>query len=512
MSLLLLMLACGPKVPAPGVEAGDLAAGHLVLAHTNDLHAHYQPEPAEWTPDGEALGGFIAIESWVRALERQNGADAVLYLDAGDMLTGTPLMEMEARGVLGGGMLDLAEASGMDAFALGNHEFDRGFDHISRFVAQSGIPALTANLRAPCEGEALDCPPAVAGSAPWHIFEVNGLRVGVFGLTTSALGQLTMPGEGGPITIVDHASAARRAVAELEPQVDLVVALTHIGLEEDIALAEQVPGIDLIVGGHSHTRMEAVLPVGDSLIVQAGCYGRILGIAELEVSDGRIQQLDWRPQELHLDSLPMPPRPEMRELVEELQDRVDARFAPVVGEAPVLLSRLGRGETPLGRWASDVVRLAAQADVGVYNSGGLRGELQPGPVTVEDLYTVFPFGNRVVWFDYTGAELLRMLLSNASAELEDNRGALQISGVHYTWRERLGAPEIVQATVGGQPIDMNRSYKVATIDFVAAQWPRNLGADPGPVQETGGTMLDAAVEAARKGPLVDPGDRRSQRQ
>ena len=137
----------------------------------------------------------------------------------------------------------------MDAWVLGNHEFDIGFEHISRIVSASQVPVLSANLDA-SDGSGA---PAIMGVQDHTIFERNGLRVGVFGLTTTSLGRLTASGAAARMDVRGLAEVAREQVAVLEPQVDLVIALTHVGLEEDKALADEVEGIDLIVGGHSHS-------------------------------------------------------------------------------------------------------------------------------------------------------------------------------------------------------------------------------------------------------------------
>lgn len=219
-----LLLACAARTaPTPTLPPeGQAPAGTLLIAHTNDLHAHYLPERAEWREDQALLGGMVAIDAELRALERSFGADAVLYLDAGDVLTGTPLMELEVGGVAGGGMAVLLDAIGVDGWVPGNHEFDRGFDHAQAFVALGRAPTLSTNLRAPCGGEALRCGPALAGSEPWRIYTVNGVKVGVFGLTTSGMAHLTDDATLARMEVLGHAPAAQQAVDALQPQVDLV--------------------------------------------------------------------------------------------------------------------------------------------------------------------------------------------------------------------------------------------------------------------------------------------------
>ena len=513
MTLLLLLLSCVHPVPVgSAVVSGHLPPGHIIIAHTNDIHAHYLPEPASWLPDQPSLGGFVALDAWVRSLEEADGPDAVLFLDAGDQLTGTPLMELEERGVHGGAMATLTALVGVDGWVLGNHEFDRGFGAISAYVAADAVPAMSANLRAPCPAtDPMDCPEAVPGTQPWKIYTVNGLKVGVFGLTTAGLESLANAQTMSHLRVVSHADAAREMVAVLEPQVDLVVALTHIGIEDDEELAREVPGIDLIVGGHSHTRMDRPEHIGDSWIVQAGCYGRLLGIADLTVADGRITDLQWRAQALDPAHLPLPPRPEVQTLVDSYKARVDQRFSESLGAIATTLTRDHDAESPLGRWAADVVREAAEADVGVYNAGGLRADLRAGPLTVGSLYEVFPFGNRVVRFELSGADLATIMLSTAEAELHHDKGVLQWSGVCFTWRQVLDVPQLVHVQIGAEPLDPDRRYTLATNSFVAAQWRRNLGGiQPREVVDAGMTVLQAAIARARSQAVSPPTDQRDQ--
>lgn len=495
--ILLLWLSCSPKAGLERLELppeGQLPPGRLVIAHTNDIHSHFLPFRAEWRADEAPLGGMLALDTSVRALRRRNGERSVLFLDAGDVLTGTPLMELEERGVAGGGMAALFQAIGVQAWALGNHELDRGFDHAAAFVGLSASPVLSANVRAPCGDAPLECGPGLPGTQAAQIFEVNGLRVGVFGLTTASLPHLTDAGTMARLRVVDHESAARRMVAELEPQVDLVVALTHIGLEADRELVRRVQGIDLVVGGHSHTRLETAEKVEDSYIVQAGSYGRLLGVVELAVAGGRITELRYQLRELDPERFEMPPDPRVKALVQDYEARVEARFSRVLGHSSQTLARSPGPLSPLGAWAAESVRKAAEADIGITNSGGLRADLVAGPITEGSLYQIFPFGNELVTFPMSGAEVLDLCLRVAGGILDGNRSVPQVAGLGFDWRVRLGAPELVQVRVGGEPLDLTRTYRVATNAFVASQWQRNLGFQPREVQRLPMTELQANIE------------------
>jgi 5'-nucleotidase / UDP-sugar diphosphatase len=502
MLFLIALLACQPH-PVPVADSVSDVPGHLVIAHTNDTHAHFEPNRAGWISGAPDIGGFAEIAGVVSALHAEEGDDHVLYLDGGDIMTGTPLMEFEARGVRGGAMLDFMETAGLDAWVLGNHEFDIGLEHISGVVNASRIPVLSANL------DALDGTgaPGILGLQDHTIFERNGLKVGVFGLTTASLGRLTASGAAEGLRVRSVIDAAREQVATLEPRVDLVVALTHIGLDMDRTLAQQVDGIDLIVGGHSHTPLTSPVKESNTWIVQAGCYSRQLGITEMIVEDGRITTFSAELRDLIPGSTPV--HQASADLARIWTERIDAHFSIVVGQLEGgNLDRPQVPETPLGRWAADTLRHAAKTDLGVYNPGGLRADLIAGPITRGAFYNVFPFGNAVVHFELTGAELIGLLIRNATSEISAKHPVMQLSGVTAQWRTRVGVPELVEVRVGGALLDPAATYTMATNSYIAAQWKYNLGFDPGELVEIGMTAYEAAIARAGEGNISPPTDAR----
>ena len=235
-AVLLIALACAPRQGGPSTDAK--VDGRLVIAHTNDLHAHFQANRADWLDNDPDIGGFGEIAGHVEVLHEKNGSENVLYLDGGDIMTGTPLMEFEARGVRGGAMLDFMEGAGLDAWVLGNHEFDISFEHVSGLVEASNIPVLSANLdKQDQSGE-----PAIDGLLDHIIIERAGMRVGVFGLTTDSLARLTGSDAVSKMDVRDVAEVAREQVDLLEPQVDLLIHLRS-GLRspnQDLVLLEPV--------------------------------------------------------------------------------------------------------------------------------------------------------------------------------------------------------------------------------------------------------------------------------
>jgi 2',3'-cyclic-nucleotide 2'-phosphodiesterase (5'-nucleotidase family) len=314
------------------------------------------------------------------------------------------------------------------------------------------------------------------------------------------------------LTLLDVEDAVAAEARRLDPDTDLHIALTHIGLDDDRRLASAVPSLDLIVGGHSHTRLPVAEEVAGVRIVQAGSYARSLGVVDLRVEDDRIASFEYTLRDLDPAVAPVPPSRRLVELTEGYQRQIDSYYGQKVSNAPALLGRDYHHESALGRWITDALRESAGADVAFYNGGGLRADLPAGPVTKGTLYACFPFKNEVRTFELTGEELTRIFLRNAIAENDEKRGFVSISGVRYVWRVRNGAPEVVTATVGGAPLDPARTYTAVTTSYIAEQWEKNLGVEPRNLQGTGRTDFDAAVEHAARGEVVAPTDARAVRE
>lgn len=498
---LLGLLGC----PRPAGPAAIFPPNHLTVLHTNDIHGHFLPERAEWLPGEPAIGGFVRLDQEVRALRAARPRDAVLLLDAGDQLTGTPLTDFDEEGSRGGAMHPFFDLLDYDAWAVGNHEFDKGLDNLAGYAARAEAPPLSVNVRKP------DGTPLLPRQASSWVFDRAGVKVGVIGVTTEGLEGLMSRRDFARLQLLPEVEAVRAEVARLDPDTDLLVVVSHIGIDNDHRLAREVPGIDLIVGGHSHTRLPVAEREGETWIVQAGSYNRSLGVVDLVVEGDRVSSFQYQLRDLLPETATVPPRPELERLAEGWSTRIDTFYGEQVSEAPAPLLRSYAEESALGRWVTDALRERAGTDLAFYNGGGLRADLPAGPVTRGALYACFPFGNEVMRFEVRGKDLLPIVLRNLAAEAEKKRGYLSVSGMSWTWRLNRGAPEVVEVRVGGRPLDVDRVYTVATSSYIAEQWERHLGAPPVALSGLGYTDLDAALEHARRGPVVDPGGRRGVR-
>jgi 2',3'-cyclic-nucleotide 2'-phosphodiesterase (5'-nucleotidase family) len=437
-----LGLLCCLLRPAP------VAAETLTILHVNDFHGALQPTRAAANLPEE--GGAARLAALVKA-ER---TPTTLFVAAGDLMQGTNLSNLFA----GRPVIEALNLMGLDATAVGNHEFDNGQPALRERAAEARFPFLAANI---------------AGDGPWQpakILKVGALRVALFGLTTEETPVATHPKNVKGLVFGDAVAAARRLVAELRPQADLIVALTHLGFEEDEKLAAAAPGIDVIVGGHTHTKVEQPAVVGTTLVLQAFERGVFLGRLDLEVSGGAVSSYRYR-------LLPVTAaggeEPAVAALVAGYVKRLGEKMNEVVGTAAVDLDggkeAMRTRETNLGDLVLDALRESAGADVALINGGTIRAGIPAGPVTIGTIYNVLPFDNWLISFAITGRELRAALETGLSRVEVGDGGFPQVSGMRYTFDAAAPAgSRVVAVSVGGAPLDETRTYVLATHDFLAA--------------------------------------------
>jgi 5'-nucleotidase/UDP-sugar diphosphatase len=476
-----LALALGGSGVASS-ETPRVGADSLVILHTNDLHSHLLPFRRS---EDLWVGGAAARAALIdRARSR---TPDLLLLDAGDVIQGTPAYNL-FRGVPDTRSMSLMR---YDAVALGNHDLDDGPAAWRSLRAFADYRVLSANVFAAAESswgepiKAMVAPALRAGARwvggarvadavplrylarPYEIREWRGLRIAILGLTTGDLTHIVRISANRGVAVADPIAVARILVPELRTQADLVIALTHIGLDQDRKLAEKVPGIDLIVGGHSHTRLFEPEYAGTGAgpwasgvpIVQTGSWGDRIGRTVLYLSDRRVagvasQLLTVRPDQGE-DSL-------VAAMLRPVADSVSAVMDSVVFHSPERVPMHDRddAESPIGNFAADILREAAGADVGLYNTGGIRAPIPRGPVTVGDVYSVFPFDNTIVVLSIPGDDLRRLL--DFVARRVGRRGFATVSGVSF----RISRGYATDIRVGGQRLQDKRIYRVATLDYL----------------------------------------------
>lgn len=425
----------------------------IVILHTNDMHGRLQPIFV----DDVQRGGLARIAAYVQVL-RELYPNRVLWLDGGDTFHGTNLANLFD----GEPVLEALNAADLDAMTWGNHDFNFGTEVARELAAEARFPILGANIIDSASGR-----PFSRGAA---FFDLDGVTVAVLGLTTADTPLVTLPRNVAGLTFLDPVDVAGRLVPVLRDEADVVVVLSHLGIEEELRLARLVPGIDVIVGGHSHTRLDEPIHVGNTVLVQANDYGKFLGYLKLTVGDQGILGVVGQLLPITADS---PVRQDIQALVDRWEHRLDERLRDVVGTAAVDLKGeaedIRRGETNLGNLIADVMRATAGAEIALVNSGGIRATIEAGEIRLWDVYTVLPFDNVLVGLELTGEQILAALEHSVSRYPFPSGGFLQVSGLTFVFDvARPPGQRVVEAYVDGRPLDPERVYRVATNDFLAA--------------------------------------------
>lgn len=490
--ILALMLVLG--LAATGIA--EAPKGKLVILHTNDVHGRAVADPA-----GKVLG-YAAIAQYKKDLEA--AGDSVLLLDAGDACQGTPLVNL----LMGIPAIEFMNAAGYDAMTLGNHEFDWGLDNAKQLAGLAIFPMLSANIINHLEGDLT----FVANK----IFDMpNSMKVGVFGLTTPETMTKAHPDKVRGIDFLQGDAlyeAAQKQVEELKAAgADIVVLLSHLGMDEESApnrsldVLEKVAGIDLLIDGHSHTLLEKGKMVGDTLIVSTGSYGQNLGVVVYDGEKFKASQFSGlnKSTVIELEGVPYSALlnakldAEVAELVNSTNQAVQGVLSKAFAKTEVFLNgERDPGnrteETNLGDFAADAILWAAQQALGdqvvaaITNGGGIRASIQVGDITMNDMKTVFPFGNEVSVLEVKGSELLEALEAATSATPKALGAFPQVSGIVFSIDTTIPyengeqypdstyhAPakpgsRVKIESVGGQPFDLEALYTIATNDFTAA--------------------------------------------
>lgn len=464
----------------------------VVIFHTNDIHGRFLPEPAAWRDDRALAGGFAAL---FHQLELQRALHPhSIYLDAGDLMTGNPLCNVVYNGVQGGALLELLKRSGVSAMALGNHEFDLGPDHIRDFVAAAPFPLVCANLRERAGGLPL--------AAPATVVRVAGIRVGIIGLIMDDLGASMARRNSEPFEVLDAATTAQEQIDKLDPATDLIVLLTHMGLDADSVLATRIRGADVIVGGHSHTRLLRPRRVNGVLIVQAGSYAKNLGVLKLTVAADSVSAYSGELVEL-LVPPELPPSP-VSALVDSFENVIRREFGQIIGDLAEPWVRSYYSGSNVGNWICDRLRERYKADIALVNAGGIRTDLAPGPVSKLDIAELLPFSNSVVIFEARGAALRKLAIEQARAQGLHAHGALEMSGISIQYRKRGGEVEVAAVHVAGRPLQDAQAYRIVSIDYVATSQPdKYLAFQPQAIESAGELISDVITAEIQKttGPL-----------
>ncbi len=467
-----ILTAASALVLSGGMAAADYS---LTILHTNDFHDRFEPISrfnsgcgAEDNAEGKCFGGIARL---VTAIEAAKAAsDNVLLVDGGDMSQGTLFFQFY-RGTLAAEMMNKL---GYDAMAVGNHEFNNGPEGLLEYAKAADFPMLMANADLSGEGE-------LSGEIQKSVvIEKAGERIGLIGLTPTNNDELSSPGPN--ITFSDPSAAVQAEVDAMTADgVNKIILLSHSGFATDLAIAASTTGIDVIVGGHTNTFLsntdeDAAGPyptVANGVqIVQAFAFGKYLG--ELNVTfddDGNVTEASGEPilidASVAEDEATLARIAELAGPLDEIRNKVVAEAAePITGDRAVCR----QVECSGGNLIADAMLERVQdqgIQIGFMNSGGIRADIDAGPITMGEVFTVLPFQNTLSTFQISGQTLLDAL-ENGVSEHADVAGRFpQVAGMTYAFdlSKDVGS-RISDVTVGGAPLDLSATYGVVSNNFI----------------------------------------------
>lgn len=477
LALSLVQGGCSPARHASPAE-GALS---LTILHTNDTHSHIagiNKYGNACFDDADCRGGLARIATAIRTAKSQN--DNVIALDAGDQFQGTLFYSVNKWPMLA----ELDQHMPYDAMTLGNHEFDEGCLELTRFLAALPFPVLAANLK-PAKG----CPMLKGNYTPYTLLTVRGQKVAVVGIANNEVVSLAAAC---PRTFFeDTAACLQRTVRDLEAQgVKHIIALTHIGLPEDRKLARSVDGVDIIVGGHSHSYLgpdseEGPYPIIERspsgqpvLVVTAKRAAQYLG--ELNVIfDAQGVPLRWNGGAREL-AAPETRDAETSALVQKYAASLDEFRNHKVGShhlsLPDGIDACREDDCLGGSLIADAMLEYARpfgGQVALCNGGSVRAALPSGDISRGDLLSVIPFGNTLVMREITGERLLAALEHGVSEEGGQGPRLLHTAGLRYVVDaarpagSRIVRAEILNEKDTGTPLDRKARYVIVTIEYLA---------------------------------------------
>ena len=476
--------------------ATSLGALPLSIFYTGDSHGVFE---SKWDEaSGLNRGGYLVLEEILTAARSANPRS--VYLDSGDQQTGSIFASLVDDNVHGGAVIEVFNRLKLDASTFGNHEFDFSYSNTRDLAARANYPFVCTNLLDKSTRQPV-------GGHPYAIIEKDGLRIGVFGITLELLPEKVKAQNVSSVRILPPADAINMYLDEVDRKSDLIVVLSHQGVEADSLLAESLDDrVDIIIGGHDHIKAETPFFINGKYLLYSGSHLNWLGQAELEVEDDRVASLSNQliPLETSSKVFISP----LAEYISQKIALVQVQMQRVIGYLPETWVPDKYQSTALSRWVANALRNeymeVYNPDLAIINNGGLRKKIPAGAVTLRDLHELAPFNNTVTVFSCRGSDLILLDEINLRHAVEKPHDICEVAGLGFDtqviksqssdndlpWQNRYA--------VNGEPLVPERVYRVVSHDYVAGQWDKYLGFKPFDVYDTGELILDAIIRQVDK--------------
>jgi 5'-nucleotidase / UDP-sugar diphosphatase len=420
----------------------------LTIIHSNDMHGDFLPELGGLSM---SVGGLAMLSGYVQRVRREE--ENTLFVIAGDMVQGS-IIDSEYKGV---STIEIMNYLAPDVVTLGNHEFDYGLPHLLFLEKLANFPIVNANLYIKKYNKRL--------MQPYHIVEIAGLEILFIGIITDkVMSSINLDREVGSFISLEEASAevGRICNAYQNDDIDLTVLLTHVGIESDRELAAMLKpewGVDMIIGGHSHTIMDEPERVNGILIAHAGTGTDQVGRFDIVVDDDTNSIVEYRWSLDRITSENTEADSALEEYIDSFKQVVDRKYNTIVGHfSETLAHPLREEETPLGNLTADAFVDSVSSDVVLVGSGSIRVK-ELGPlVTLGDFHSYFPYDDTLVRFTLAGERLKRIFSHFMRPENRNGEGECYQVNRAVKAVYNCSTRELEQLTVEGLPVDGARTY------------------------------------------------------
>lgn len=448
--------------------AGETAigpTGTVRIIHVNDVHSYVE--------ETDTAVGYPKIAAYIEQMRRED--PNIIVLDAGDTFAGAASSAFDN----GESLPAILNSIGFDAMTAGNADYSYGKEVIERFKSALDYPILCGNMPL-SDGTQL-----TQGSMTLTLD--NGLRVGIVSVTTPE----SMRMVGDTFVYENPMEACRKLVDSIRDEVDVVVALVHLGDTEGSEytsdmIAESVSGIDVIVDGHSHSVLEQGKMSSNVLIAQAGEYSKYVGVIDLSVENGIVTQS--KAVLLGKDDFAdVADKEETAEALGRLTEKREDYFAEIIAQTSVDLigtrDMIRTQETNIGNFYADAVRQAAQSDISILPAGVIGGEIPKGDISKGDILNIARIETEIILKEMRGADIMVLLNEKVKMYPESSPSFPQVSGLAFTFDPANQSDRVTEILIAGEPLDAERLYTVA----LAVGMSEDAGAVNGRFIETVGT-------------------------
>ncbi|MBN2601830.1 MAG: bifunctional metallophosphatase/5'-nucleotidase [Candidatus Marinimicrobia bacterium] len=528
--VLFISLLVSPTLVALDYPADEFLK--VVTIFTNDIHGGIDRREASFiNPDfpptlgGGAIAGRYILQK--RAEAEKNGW-GFLLLDQGDFYQGTPMGTKSE----GEAVIEYMNTVGYDLLTVGNHDFDNGWKNLKRLSEIADFPFLASNLYRRSTGKLVEF------VKPYIIKEIQGVKIGIIGATLTSTPSMSFPEHVEDLDFHPEVKAIKKYIPELKSQgVNMIIVSTHAwlaynpeeGYKEMLAkletgktgdnygssaqaIAHLVPGIDVMFSGHLHRGFYKPWedPVNHTLIFQNYANGSNLGHVNFYIhrKTGTLAGYDYVSDDGAIFTLfedDFLPDTVIARQIDYWVQKAEAGFDEVIGIATGPVSRSNSGESPMGNLLTDAMREASDADIAFSNHGGVRSDLSAGAITPRQIFSVMPFGNRVVVLRVTG-EFLNALVED---RVSGNSRGMLISGAEIVIdRSKPDGSRINKFFIGGRPIEKEKEYMLAVSDYLAegnSGYERLTTISPDQINYSGILLRQSLIDYIKSHSPIKPG-------